>query len=186
MSEIVDYKLKYQTDKGKRLKAPVRLEYADGRIIFRKSPFGMKDEIKAMSGAKWHGFDKKPKKYWSVADNFRNQFQLNYMMGNNVYEWFEKPLVETDYREYFRSGVLAPPMLHQYDMANHGLSYHFQIWGAEMGTGKTLSAQMVIENANVPLWYWVGPKTSLPNIQREFKMWGVNETVATIEYMTYL
>ena len=185
MSEIVDCKLKYQTEKGKRLKAPVRLEYADGRIIFRKSPFGMKDEIKAMAGAKWHGFDKKPKKYWSVADNFRNQFQLNYMMGHNVYEWFEKPLVETSYREYFRKGVLSPPMPHQFDMANHGLSHHFQIWGAEMGTGKTLSAQMVIENANVPFWYWVGPKTSLPNIQREFNMWGFDETIATIEYMTY-
>jgi len=58
------------------------------------------------------------------------------MMGENVYEWFERPLVEHDYREYYRNGELAPPMLHQFDMANHGLSYHFQIWGAEMGTGK--------------------------------------------------
>jgi SNF2 family DNA or RNA helicase len=185
MSQVVDCKLKYQTEKGKRLKAPCRLEYKDGRIIFRKSPFGMKDEIKAMAGAKWHGFDKVPKKYWSVADNFRNQFQLHYMMGENVYEWFERPLQEIQYRDYYRNGVLAPPMVHQVDMANHGLSYHFQIWGAEMGTGKTLSAQMVIENSNVNHWYWVGPKTSLPNIQREFKIWGFDETIATIEYMTY-
>ncbi len=135
-SEIVECKLRYQTSKGKRLKAPVKLEFKDGRVIFRKSPFNMKDEIKSMAGAKWHGYDKTPKKYWSVEDNFRNRFQLHFMMGDPVYEWFEKPLVEHEYREYHRKGVLAPPMPHQVDMANHGLSYHFQIWGAEMGVGK--------------------------------------------------
>ena len=185
MSNIVDCKLKYQSSSGKRLKAPARLEYKEGRIIFRKSPFGMKDEIKAMAGAKWHGFDPKPKKHWSVTDNFRNQFQLNWMMGHNVYEWFERPVPELQYRDYYRKGNLETVMPHQFDMANCGLANHFQIWGAEMGTGKTLSAQMVIENANIDYWYWVGPKTSLPNIQNEFAIWGYDPTVATIEYMTY-
>jgi SNF2 family DNA or RNA helicase len=185
MSTIVDCKLKYQTENGKRFKAPCRLEYKDDRIIFRKSPFGMKDEIKAMAGAKWHGYDKVPKKYWSVEDCFRNQFQLHYMMGENVYEWFEQPLQEVQFRDYYRDGILAPPMLHQVDMALHGLTYHFQIWGAEMGTGKTLSAQMVIENSNIPHWYWVGPKSSLPNIEREFRLWGFDPSIATIDYMTY-
>lgn len=185
MSEIVQTKLIYQTEKGTELKAPVTLEYKDGRIIFRKSPFGLKNEIKCMTGSHWHGRDNPPKKYWSVDDNFRNQFQLHCLMGENVYEWFERPLVEYNYREYHRDGVLSPPMPHQFDMANHGLTYHYQIWGAEMGVGKTLSAQMVIENAGLNYWYWVGPKTSLPNIQREFAMWGFDETCATIDYMTY-
>ena len=185
MSETVQTKLIYTTEKGSDVKAPVTLEYKDGRIWFVKSPFGLKDEIKCMAGSRWHGYEAPKKMMWSVEDNFRNQFQLHYLMGENVYEWFERPLVDYDYREYHRKGILAPPMPHQFDMANHGLSYHYQIWGAEMGTGKTLSAQMVIENAGVDHWYWVGPKTSLPNIQREFAMWGYNETVATIEYMTY-
>ena len=52
-------------------------------------------------------------------------------------------------------------------------------------THNTLSAQEVIERSGVDHWYWVGPKTSLPNIQREFRKWNFKETCATIEYMTY-
>lgn len=128
-SRIVDTKLIYTTSKGTRLKASVRMEYRDGRIFFRKSPFGMKDEIKAMGGARWHGFDPvEPKKMWSVDDSFRNQFQIHYMMGENTYEWFEQPIVEQTYSR--------PLMEHQEDLTNRGLTYHFQIWAAEMGTGK--------------------------------------------------
>lgn len=185
MSEIVDTKLIYTTEKGSNVKAPVRLEYKDDRIWFLKSPFGMKDEIKAMGGSRWHGYETPKRMHWSVDDSFRNQFQLNYMMGENVYKWFEQPLVEHEYRVYYRKGKLETVMPHQFELANHGLAYHFQIWGAEMGTGKTLAAQMVIEKAGIDHWYWVGPKTSLPNIQREFLMWGFDETIATIEYMTY-
>jgi hypothetical protein len=159
------------------LKAPVTLEYKDGRIWFLKSPFHLKDEIKAMGGSRWHGFEVPPKKLWSVDDSFRNKFQLHYMMGENVYEWFERPLITHDYQR--------PLMEHQKHLSDSGLTYHYQIWGAEMGTGKTLSAQEVIERANVPYWYWVGPKTSLPNIEREFIKWNWDPTTATIEYMTY-
>ena len=184
-SKIVETKLIYTTEKGTDVKAPAILEYKDGRIWFLKSPFGMKDEIKAMAGSRWHGFDTPKKKCWSVLDCFRNQFQLHYMMGENVYEWFDRDLQEFEYRQYYLDGEPTDPMEHQIDMANHGLSYHFQIWGAEMGTGKTLSAQMVIEKAGINHWYWVGPKSSLPNIQREFRKWGYDETTATIDYMTY-
>jgi SNF2 family DNA or RNA helicase len=177
MSELVETKLIYETEQGSLVKAPVTLKYEDGRIWFVKSPFGLKDEIKAMGGSRWHGFETPKKMMWSVDDSFRNQFQLHYMMGENVYEWFERPLVEHEYSR--------PLMEHQKDLTNHGLTYRYQIWAAEMGTGKTLSAQEVIERAGVNYWYWVGPKTSLPNIAREFKKWNFQETCATIEYMTY-
>jgi len=177
MTKLVQTKLIYRSSSGTLLKAPVTLEYKDGRIWFLKSPFGLKDEIKAMSGSRWHGYDTPKKMMWSVEDNFRNQFQLHYLMGKNVYEWFERPLIEHEYSR--------PLMEHQKDLTNHGLSYHYQIWAAEMGVGKTLSAQEVIERSGVPYWYWVGPKTSLSNIQREFRKWNFVETCATIEYMTY-
>lgn len=177
MSEIVDTKLVYRTKKGSLLKAPVKLEYKDDRIWFLKSPFALKDEIKVMGGSRWHGFEEKPRKIWSIEDSFRNQFQLHFMMGENVYEWFERSVQEFEYER--------PLMEHQKDLTNRGLSYHFQIWAAEMGTGKTLSAQELIERSGVNYWYWVGPKPSLPNIQREFRKWDFVETCATIEYMTY-
>ncbi|MGH7194623.1 MAG: hypothetical protein ACREJM_13985, partial [Candidatus Saccharimonadales bacterium] len=52
-----------------------------------------------------------------------------------------------------------------------------------MGMGKTLAAQEVIERSKVPVWWWLGPKTSLPNIAREFKKWGYKGP--DIEWMTY-
>ena len=54
-----------------------------------------------------------------------------------------------------------------------------------MGTGKTLAAQMVIEKSGVDLVWWVGPKTSLPNIKREFKLWGFPFDRIQVEFFTY-
>ena len=183
---VQDIKLQFRTASGTLVRSPATIEVTDGRIFFLKSAFALKDEIKAMKGSKWHGFqEENPRKIWSVEDCFRNQFQLNYLMGEDVYKWFDRDLILHEYRDYFLDGKLTSPMPHQFDMANSGLTYHYQIWGAEMGVGKTLSAQMVIENSGVQHWYWIGPKTSLPNIQREFRKWGFDETTATIEHMTY-
>ncbi len=126
--KIVQCKLEYQTEKGTKLRSPVTLEFKDGRIFFLKSAFALKDEIKAFGGAKWHGYDAKPRKIWSIDDSFRNQFNLYYLMGENVFEWFDRPI---EHQSYSR-----PLMEHQKDMTDHGLTYHFQIWGAEMGVGK--------------------------------------------------
>ena len=85
----------------------------------------------------------------------------------------------------FFAGQPAEVMPHQYDLADAGLTYHYQIFGAEMGTGKTLAAQMVIEKSGVDLVWWTGPKTSIPNIKREFKLWGFPFDRIQIEFFTY-
>ena len=181
MSDILETKLIHTTASGTRLKSPATIEIKDGRIFFLKSPFALKDEIKAMKGSKWHGhLEGDGRKIWSVDDCFRNTFQLGYLMGQNVYEWFDRPLVRHTYREYIRNGKPVRPMPHQFDLADSGITYHYQIWGAEMGTGKSLAAQMVIEHSGVQQWYWVGPKSSLPNIRREFRLWGF-----TGEFVSY-
>lgn len=167
----VELKLIHETPSGKLIKSPVTLDIQDKRIWFVKSPFALKDEIKAMEGAKWHGFDEEPIKMWSVANSQRNHFQLAYMAGENVYAWFD--------RELQRHQYTRPLMDHQKDMSDSGLTYHYQLWAAEMGTGKTLSAQEVVERSGVPYWYWVGPKSSLPNIKREFAKWEFSGTVTT-------
>ena len=184
-SEIVDTKLEVETKSGSLIRAPARIEYTEDRIFFRKSPFALKDEIKVMEGSRWHGYEDPPRKIWSVANSFRNRFQLHYLMGESVYEWFERDLVEHDYRKYLRHGQPEIVMPQQFDMANSGLTYHYQIWGAEMGTGKTLAAQMVIENSGVSWWYWVGPAKSLPNMKREFRLWGFDDSTIQIDFMSY-
>jgi len=178
-------KLTTRTSSGTLTRVAATVEFKDGRIFFLKSPFTLKDEIKAMKGSRWHGYDEEePRKIWSVDDCQRNRFQLDFLKGEDVYAWFDRPLVRHKYREYQRAGKPAEVMPHQFDLADAGLTYHYQIFGAEMGTGKTLSAQMVMEESGKPLWYWAGPKTSLPNIKRELKLWGFPSSIH-VEFFTY-
>ena len=59
-------------------------EYKDGRIWFVKSPYSLKDEIKAMRGSKWHGYEEEnPRKIWSVEDCQRNRFQFSFLLGED-------------------------------------------------------------------------------------------------------
>lgn len=185
MSEIAEIKLTMRTSSGTLIRVPAVIEYKDGRIFFLKSPFALKDEIKAMKGSRWHGYDdENPRKIWSVDDCQRNRFQLAFLMGDDVYEWFDRDIIKHDYDDVRRNGVLIALREHQRDLSDSGLTYHYQIWGAEMGVGKTLSAQMVIQESGVKTWWWVGPKTSLPNIRKEFRMWGFDPT-DIVEMMTY-
>lgn len=178
MSEIHDLKLETETSQGTRIRVPVSIQYADDRIWFVKSPFALKEEIKAMKGSRWHGNDDdNPRKMWSIEDCQRNRLQLDYLAGKDVYEWFDRELIRHEYD--------APLMPHQRDMTDAGLTYHYQIWGAEMGVGKTLSAQKLIEMSGKTYVWWVGPKTSIPNIQREFRIWKFPFDAVEVEFLSY-
>ncbi len=178
MAQTLETKLICETASGSRIKAPAVLEFTDdGKIVFVKSPFALKDEIKSMKGAKWHGYDpEQPRKVWSVKDCLRNRIQLQFLMGQNPFEWFDQNVKHFNYKR--------PLMLHQKDMSDFGLTYHYQIWAAEMGTGKTLSAIEVMEKSDRPRWFWIGPKSGLMAVEREFKKWGISHSL-DIETMTY-
>lgn len=188
MSNIQEVKLTTRTSSGKLIRSAATLEYKDGRIWFLKSPFSLKEEIKAMRGSRWHGRDddEDGRKIWSIEDCPRNRFQLGFLMGEDVYAWFDRDLTRHDYSDARCNDELTPLMPHQCDMSDSGLTYHYQLWAAEMGTGKTLSAQKVIEKSSVLHWWWVGPKSSLPNIRREFAKWGFDFCGPIhIEFITY-
>ena len=139
--------------------------------------------------ADFHGYDDEGEyakiKVWSVDDCQRNRFQLGWLCGEDVYQWFDRPLIRHQYRPLCRDGVPHTYMPHQHDLSDAGLTYHYQIFGAEMGTGKTLAAQMVMEMSGVDVWWWAGPKTSLPNIKRELKLWGFPADRIQVEFFTY-
>ena len=182
---ILDVKLYTETKQGYLMEHKAKLRVTPTRIFFEKSPFALKNEIKAMSGSRWHGFDEeRPMKVWSIENCQRNWFQLKYLMNQNPYEWFEQPLKEFHYRDYYVDGTKVSPRDHQFLLANGGLTYHYQIWGAEMGTGKTLSAMMVMEHSGVKNWFWVGPLKSLENIELEFEKWGFPDDI-NIKFTTY-
>lgn len=186
MSEIIECKLTTRTPNGRLIRSEATLEYKDGRILFLKSPFSLKDEIKAMKGSEWHGYKEDDgRKIWSVEDCPRNRFQLRFLMGEDVYEWFDRDLIRHEYA-VFRNGNPEKFMPHQCDLADSALTYHYQIWAAEMGTGKTLAAQQVIQKSGVKTWWWVGPKSSIPNIKREFRQWGFDfGGDINIDFITY-
>jgi hypothetical protein len=163
----------FAKDPSNRLrKYEVELFEDADRIYFVKSPFDLKDEIKAMKGSKWEP----DAKLWSIENCQRNHFQLRYLRGEKPYAWFDRPVIEHDFTR--------PLMPHQCDLANRGLTYHYQLWAAEMGTGKTLAAQEVIERSGHRWWFWVGPKTSIPNIKRELEKWKLDPSIQ-IEFFTY-
>jgi hypothetical protein len=121
-------------------------------------------EIKLMQGAKYHGFDEKnPRKIWSIANSFRNWFQIRYLMGENVYAWYDRPVVEHAYSRDL--------MKHQKMLADRGLTYHYCIWAAEMGTGKTLAAIEVAERSGLKDIWYVGPKSGVKAVALELIKW---------------
>jgi SNF2 family DNA or RNA helicase len=176
MEGIVETKLTVYSKKGRALREAATLAFTGGRIEFLKSPFSLKDEIKAMKGSKWHGFDDEPRKIWSVTDCFRNRFQLGYLQGEDVYAWFDRELVRHEYQRPLRD--------YQRDLCDNALTYHFQIWAAEMGLGKTLAAIEVMEKSGAKDWWYAGPKKPLEAIKREFKKWGIDPSL-NIELLTY-
>jgi SNF2 family DNA or RNA helicase len=176
LNQPLDVKFIVETKNGTFLKKPGQIVTTIANIEFIKSPFELKDELKSMKGARWHGFDDPPRKIWTASNCFRNWFQLRLLLGENVFEWFEQPVKQYEYQR--------PLMSHQRDMANTGLTYHYQIWAAEMGTGKTLSALEVMERSQKTDWWWIGPKSALYAIEREFKKWEISDDL-NIEVMTY-
>jgi SNF2 family DNA or RNA helicase len=176
LNQPLDIKFLVETKSGTLIKKPGQIQATPVNIEFLKSPFELKDEIKSMKGAKWHGYDDPPRKIWTASNCFRNWFQLRLLLGEDVYAWFDRPLQHFEYTR--------PLMTHQKDMTDLGLTYHYQIWGAEMGTGKTLSAIELMEQSGKQNWWWIGPKSGLYAIEREFKKWGISDRL-NIEIMTY-
>jgi SNF2 family DNA or RNA helicase len=176
MSKDVTVKLITTTEAGNKIKSPVIIRIDKGRIWFVKSPFSLKDEIKAMKSSIWHGYKDPPQKMWSVLECERNRFQLQWLMGKNPYEWWEQSLKEWEYERPLRS--------YQELMSNHMLTYHYCIIAAEMGLGKTLSAIECIEKSGKKNWWWIGPKSGLKAVEREFHKWGLDSSI-NLTVMTY-
>jgi len=140
----------------------------EGDRLFIKFGFNkiLIKEIKMMQGAKWHGYDPKPRKIWSVAKSPRNLFQLDYLQGKDPYKRYDKELVDFTPR---RDSLYA----HQLLMVRCALTYKQVIFAAEMGTGKTLAAIEImdfIKCEDYEAWY-VGPKSGKIAVGLELEKW---------------
>jgi len=136
-----------------------------GDRLFFKFGFnrGIMNDLKRLSGAKWHGFDEPPLKCWSILDDFHNQFQLAWHRGENPYERYDVPLAKFEAKR--------PLFNHQFEMASHMLTRKQAIIACEMGTGKTLAAIEAMERSGVQNWWWIGTKSAIKSVQLEFRKW---------------
>ncbi len=167
---------------NKRYNFDVTLQIDENRILFKTQPFSkiLNAEIKSMKGYKWHGFDDPPLKKWSIENHPRNVIQLRRLMGENVYEWFERPLMQLtkeDFNrpEYSLYGVEINGA--QIDMVNRSLTYHYQILAAEQGIGKSLAYIEVMERSGKNNWWYVGPKSALASVEYELVKWDISNDI---------
>ena len=143
---------------------PVILEYKNDRIfVLFKYNKAIIAEVKAMEGAKWHGFDDPPLKVWSIANSSRNEFQIDYLQGNKPYAHYDIEIIENEYER--------PLYDHQRELADFALARHNCIIAGEMGVGKTLSAIEVMEQSGTSDWWYIAPKSALKAVEREFRLW---------------
>lgn len=194
---------------------PVEYAVTAARIEFLKSPFAMKDDVKSMKGARWHGFDaQNPRKIWSAHNDPRNWFQVARLENHDPYGWFDKIKLPDpddylpDTKAYFDATF---KMVHdqvgdQYDfqpmkskvdgrvinLKDHQKLFvymldqlHYHIIAGEMGTGKTLAAQKAIELSGHDNWLWVGPLKVLDGTKMEFDEWSFPWDKINIEFWNY-
>jgi len=141
----------------------------------------LKNEIRSMEGAKWS----KEQKCWRIANSSRNAFAWQYLLegAENPYEKYDHdyPILEWPIR---RDASQTEQKIYkqQIEMLTTVMTRRQVILAAEMGTGKTLVVIEAMERAK-PMWpLYVGPKYSLENIKREFRMWNAH---VMPEYMSY-
>lgn len=153
------------------------------------------EEIKSMDGAKWWGYnDVKPRKAWSVHDNQRNRFQIDFLRRPDVpnpyarYDADLTPVIATipDTRFNHVKQQHFKLFHHQPEGVAQILVRHQCIIAGEMGTSKTLMAMIAMEMASKgitdPRWIYVGPRSALAAVQREWRVWG---GFITPEWYTY-
>jgi len=148
-----------------RYRFPGKLVYTGDRIYFKGFGYNPKlnAEIKAMEGHKYHGYDPKPRKIWSVKQSPRNEFQIKFLAGEDPYLPYDGEL-----------GTITserPLYDHQKEMAAHILTRHYCIFACEMGTGKSLAAIEAVEQSGVDDYWYVGPKAGVEAFRRELIKW---------------
>ena len=157
---------------GSRYLHTVNLSIIKNRLVFQyKFSKAMNEEIKTcffgrkFNGKNFFGYDPDfPNNCWHIPITQRNIFILKYMMELNPYSQWEN---HSDLGLKFD----RPLYQHQKDGVNFMLNSKQCVLAEEMGLGKTLQAIECIERSGFTDWWWVGPKSTLGQIELEFEKW---------------
>lgn len=133
-------------------------------------------EIKSLQGRKWHGYDDPPRKVWSAPINARNTWALNYLAKDypNPYDEYsgDPPQIELHRKVWDHQAKMAYALIHT----------RRAVWGASPRVGKTLAAITAIEHMNIELVWWIGPRSAIAGVTKEFRKW---KPKFKYELMTY-
>ena len=162
---------------GSKFKKPLTITKRGDRL-WLKFPYNKKllDEIKiGFTSPKWHGFETPPIKQWSVKDNHRAWWLIDYLQGKNPYA------------RYKENGEAAleferPLYNHQKEMVVHLLCNKHCLIAFEMGSGKTLGIIEALERADIHKCLYVAPRSALHAVELEFLKWGA---LIQPQYVTY-
>lgn len=156
------------------------LEEGDKLVLYSPYNLYLKDEFKAMQGARWLGHsdnpDEIPRKAWGVTNSERNRFQLAYLMDLNPYAVYDGDVTEFVSRRRKPDGT-STLYDHQSEIAAHVRQRRHCIVAGEMGVGKTLAAIEVIEAERFAeeQCLWIGPRSALDSVKYEFSRWRLCE-----------
>lgn len=175
--------VKLQTQK---YKYTVKIK-TDKDYHYCEAPYALADELRAMRGSKWLGYEKEnPQKIWRVDNCRRNNFNLEYLEGKNPFAKYKTPLAENGFRirheRKDNKGKVWQLFAHQREFVLHILCRKQCIIAGEMGTGKTLAAIEAMELSLVPEAWYVAPKSALASVKLEAIRWGLRSKV---RFMTY-
>ena len=168
--------------------SPVRALVKDGGIVLA---FGynktLLTEIKSRFENRKFDWDDKT---WFIPITYRNLFQFEYLLGKHGTDPYARFTLRDSKIPDIERVCAAhnwKPYNHQIEMVIQLLSSNWAIWGARMGTGKTLAAIIAMSMLNID-WYWIGPKTPIVAVMQEFKRWSspVWPTFVTFDQMKKL
>lgn len=143
-------------------KVKVECDLTEDSIMYTlKFPYNvqLKDDIKAMHGARWNPSDKS----WTVPRSPSNDFRMRFHKGENVFARYDKPFELFESRRKMRE--------HQMPMAQHLITRRQCILAGEMGIGKTLVAIEVMEHVQPTDCWYIAPRSVLTGIELEFMKW---------------
>lgn len=161
---------------------PVVVEIGD-KYIFFQSGYNklLIDELKVMSGAKWMPDER----LWRVNNNERNQYALQYLMGERDGRYYVIPSKTSG--DVTLGNTSRNLFVHQTQGVEFILQRHHCIIAFEMGLGKTLTCIEAMEEIyrrdRLYIWWLVAPFGAQKEWERQLKRW--NALITPVVTTTY-
>ena len=143
----------------------------------------LKEVKENFEGRQYLGFKEGEPKCWQVPITHRNVFRFDVLMGKyserqpyEQFELIEKEDLSQAIRQFCAQRHFPVKLYdHQVAMINQALLGRWFIWGAEMGTGKTLAAiiamEMMKKKYGLKETFWIGPRSALAAVRVDFDKW---------------